>query len=134
MSGSPAGAVAAATKSADDTRQMAAELAALARPSDVILVSGDLGSGKTTFAQGFGRGLGVHEPIVSPTFTLWTSPSSSTREASPSSSGATWWPRPCRPTSWTCDWSSATPTTSGASCCGPSGRRGRPGSLRCERR
>jgi tRNA threonylcarbamoyladenosine biosynthesis protein TsaE len=66
----PAGPVAAATKSADDTRQMAAELAALARPSDVVLVSGDLGSGKTTFTQGFGRGLGVEEPIVSPTFTL----------------------------------------------------------------
>ena len=70
MTGPPAGAIVAATKSADDTRQMAAELATLARPSDVILVSGDLGSGKTTFTQGFGRGLGVREPIVSPTFTL----------------------------------------------------------------
>ena len=60
----------AATKSADDTREMAAQLATLARPSDVVLLSGDLGSGKTTFAQGFGRGLGVVEPIVSPTFTL----------------------------------------------------------------
>jgi tRNA threonylcarbamoyladenosine biosynthesis protein TsaE len=62
--------ITAATKSADDTREMAAQLAALARPSDVVLLSGDLGSGKTTFAQGFGRGLGVVEPIVSPTFTL----------------------------------------------------------------
>ncbi|HUP69419.1 MAG TPA: tRNA (adenosine(37)-N6)-threonylcarbamoyltransferase complex ATPase subunit type 1 TsaE [Acidimicrobiales bacterium] len=60
----------ALTKSADDTRELAAAVAALARPQDVILLSGDLGAGKTTFAQGFGRGLGVTEPIVSPTFTL----------------------------------------------------------------
>ncbi len=62
--------ITAATKSADDTREMAAQLATLARPSDVVLLSGDLGSGKTTFAQGFGRGLGVTDQIVSPTFTL----------------------------------------------------------------
>ncbi|HVE45736.1 MAG TPA: tRNA (adenosine(37)-N6)-threonylcarbamoyltransferase complex ATPase subunit type 1 TsaE [Acidimicrobiales bacterium] len=60
----------ALTKSADDTRELAVAVAALARPQDVILLSGDLGAGKTTFAQGFGRGLGVTEPIVSPTFTL----------------------------------------------------------------
>lgn len=60
----------ALTKSAEDTRELAAAVAALARPRDVILLSGDLGAGKTTFAQGFGRGLGVTEPIVSPTFTL----------------------------------------------------------------
>ena len=40
------------------------------RPGDVLLLAGDLGSGKTTFAQGFGAGLGVTEPITSPTFTL----------------------------------------------------------------
>lgn len=60
----------AMTKSAEDTRDLAAALAVLARPQDVILLSGDLGAGKTTFAQGFGRGLGVSQPIVSPTFTL----------------------------------------------------------------
>ncbi len=60
----------ALTKSAEDTRELAAAVAPLARPGDVILLAGDLGSGKTTFAQGFGRGLGVTEPIVSPTFTL----------------------------------------------------------------
>lgn len=60
----------AATKSADDTREMAAQLATLAKPGDLILLAGDLGAGKTAFAQGFGRALGVDEPIVSPTFTL----------------------------------------------------------------
>ena len=59
-----------ATKSAEDTREVAGQLAALARRGDVVLLAGDLGSGKTTFAQGFGRALGVAEPIVSPTFTL----------------------------------------------------------------
>jgi tRNA threonylcarbamoyladenosine biosynthesis protein TsaE len=58
------------TKSADDTRDLAAQLAGLARPGDVVLLSGDLGAGKTTFTQGFGRGLGVPERITSPTFTL----------------------------------------------------------------
>ncbi|MEO7837308.1 MAG: tRNA (adenosine(37)-N6)-threonylcarbamoyltransferase complex ATPase subunit type 1 TsaE [Acidimicrobiales bacterium] len=60
----------ALTKSAEDTRDLAAAVAVLARPRDVVLLCGDLGAGKTTFAQGFGRGLGITEPIVSPTFTL----------------------------------------------------------------
>ena len=58
------------TKSADDTRELGVALASMARPGDLILLSGDLGAGKTTLAQGFGRGLGVEEPIVSPTFVL----------------------------------------------------------------
>jgi tRNA threonylcarbamoyladenosine biosynthesis protein TsaE len=58
------------TKSVDDTRALAFEVAALSRPGDIILVAGDLGSGKTAFAQGFGRALGVVELITSPTFTL----------------------------------------------------------------
>lgn len=58
------------TKSADDTRELGAALAAGARPGDLILLSGDLGAGKTTLAQGFGRGLGVKDSIVSPTFVL----------------------------------------------------------------
>ena len=62
--------IVATTKSPDDTREMAALVASLARAGDVILLSGDLGAGKTTFAQGFGRGLGVADPVVSPTFTL----------------------------------------------------------------
>ncbi len=52
------------------TRDMAAALAGLARPGDLYLLAGELGAGKTAFAQGFGRGLGVDEPITSPTFTL----------------------------------------------------------------
>ena len=60
----------ARTKSADDTRALAAELAAVARPGDLILLAGDLGAGKTTFVQGFGRALSVEEPITSPTFVI----------------------------------------------------------------
>jgi tRNA threonylcarbamoyladenosine biosynthesis protein TsaE len=62
--------ITAHTKSSEDTRELAATLAGMAKPGDLILLAGDLGSGKTTFAQGFGAGLGVQEPIVSPTFTL----------------------------------------------------------------
>ncbi|MDP8976941.1 MAG: tRNA (adenosine(37)-N6)-threonylcarbamoyltransferase complex ATPase subunit type 1 TsaE [Actinomycetota bacterium] len=62
--------ITALTKSADDTRELGAAVASLASAGDVILLSGDLGAGKTTFAQGFGRGLGVQDEIVSPTFTL----------------------------------------------------------------
>jgi tRNA threonylcarbamoyladenosine biosynthesis protein TsaE len=58
------------TKSVDDTKAVAATLAELARPGDLILLAGDLGAGKTAFAQGFGAALGVDEPITSPTFTL----------------------------------------------------------------
>jgi tRNA threonylcarbamoyladenosine biosynthesis protein TsaE len=58
------------TKSADDTRALGAELARLLRPGDVVLLAGDLGAGKTSLVQGLGRGLGVDEPITSPTFTL----------------------------------------------------------------
>ena len=58
------------TRSADDTRALAAALAELARPGDLILLAGELGAGKTAFAQGFGAALGVVEQITSPTFTL----------------------------------------------------------------
>ena len=58
------------TASPDETRALAGVVARACRPGDVLLLAGDLGSGKTTFAQGFGAGLGVTEPITSPTFTL----------------------------------------------------------------
>ena len=60
----------ATTSSAEETRALAASLAELVRPGDVVLLGGDLGAGKTTFTQGLGRALGVKEPITSPTFTL----------------------------------------------------------------
>ena len=60
----------ARTKSADDTRALAMELASLARSGDLILLSGGLGAGKTAFAQGFARGLGVQDPVTSPAFVL----------------------------------------------------------------
>jgi len=62
--------IVAHTSSAADTLELGEALAELARPSDLILLSGDLGAGKTTFCQGFGKGLGVEDQITSPTFTL----------------------------------------------------------------
>ncbi|MFW2332201.1 tRNA (adenosine(37)-N6)-threonylcarbamoyltransferase complex ATPase subunit type 1 TsaE [Ilumatobacter sp.] len=52
------------------THSIAATVASLARAGDVIVLAGDMGAGKTAFAQGFGRALGITEPITSPTFTL----------------------------------------------------------------
>ena len=60
----------ALTKSVEDTRAMAAELALLAVPGDLIVLAGDLGTGKTAFTQGFARGLGVVEAVTSPAFVL----------------------------------------------------------------
>ena len=51
-------------------RELGKHVARLTRGGDLILLSGPLGAGKTTFAQGFGAGLNISEPIVSPTFTI----------------------------------------------------------------
>jgi tRNA threonylcarbamoyladenosine biosynthesis protein TsaE len=58
------------TKSVDDTRAMGAEIAAVCAPGDLLVLAGDLGTGKTAFAQGLARGLGVAEPVTSPAFVL----------------------------------------------------------------
>jgi tRNA threonylcarbamoyladenosine biosynthesis protein TsaE len=60
----------AETGSAEETAQRGAKLAATLRPGDVVLVSGDLGAGKTTFVRGAMRALGVTEPVTSPTFVI----------------------------------------------------------------
>lgn len=55
---------------AADMHALGTHLANHMHGGEVILLSGPLGAGKTTFAQGFGAGLGIREPIVSPTFTI----------------------------------------------------------------
>jgi tRNA threonylcarbamoyladenosine biosynthesis protein TsaE len=57
-------------RSLAETHSIAAALASLARSGDLIVLSGEMGAGKTAFAQGFGAALGVTEPITSPTYTL----------------------------------------------------------------
>ncbi|MEW6580856.1 MAG: tRNA (adenosine(37)-N6)-threonylcarbamoyltransferase complex ATPase subunit type 1 TsaE [Chloroflexota bacterium] len=52
------------------TQALGQLLGALLRPGDVVCLSGDLGAGKTAFAQGIGRGWGARERVTSPTFTL----------------------------------------------------------------
>lgn len=54
----------------DATLQLGMELGRSLPPGTILLLQGDLGSGKTTLVQGIGQGLGITDPIVSPTFTL----------------------------------------------------------------
>jgi tRNA threonylcarbamoyladenosine biosynthesis protein TsaE len=58
------------TDSPDGTKDVAARLARLCTAGDVVLLIGDLGAGKTAFAQGFAGALGVAGPVTSPTFAL----------------------------------------------------------------
>jgi tRNA threonylcarbamoyladenosine biosynthesis protein TsaE len=53
-----------------ETEAAGAELARRLSPGDVVLVSGELGTGKTTFVRGACRALGVEGPVTSPTFTI----------------------------------------------------------------
>ena len=58
------------SSSPEETESLAAKLAAELRAGDVVTVSGELGSGKTTFVRGACRALGVHDAVTSPTFTI----------------------------------------------------------------
>ena len=58
------------TYSAEETEALGGRLAGRLRPGDVVLVSGEMGAGKTTLIRGACRALGVTEPVTSPTFTI----------------------------------------------------------------
>ena len=54
----------------EDARALGAWLAGLLRPGDLVVLVGPLGAGKTALTQGIGQGLGVREPVTSPTFVI----------------------------------------------------------------
>jgi tRNA threonylcarbamoyladenosine biosynthesis protein TsaE len=58
------------TQSPAETRRVGRALAAVLEADDVVLLAGPLGAGKTEFTKGIAEGLGIREPVVSPTFTL----------------------------------------------------------------
>jgi tRNA threonylcarbamoyladenosine biosynthesis protein TsaE len=58
------------TSSPEETEAVAARLARELRPGDLVTVSGELGTGKTTFVRGAARALGVTQAVTSPTFTV----------------------------------------------------------------
>jgi tRNA threonylcarbamoyladenosine biosynthesis protein TsaE len=54
----------------EDTRALGAALAGIVGPGDLLVLVGPLGAGKTALTQGLGAGLGVREPVTSPTFVI----------------------------------------------------------------
>jgi tRNA threonylcarbamoyladenosine biosynthesis protein TsaE len=58
------------TNSENETEALGEALGRLLQPGDVLALIGDLGAGKTCLARGVARGLGIHEPVTSPTFIL----------------------------------------------------------------
>ena len=60
----------ARTGGAEATRELAGAVAGLVRAGDIVVLAGDLGTGKTVFVQGFARALGIDEVVTSPTFIL----------------------------------------------------------------
>ena len=63
-------AISVRTSSVEETRDLASLLKKVFKAGDVVVLSGDLGAGKTAFTQGLGLALGIENPITSPTFTL----------------------------------------------------------------
>nr|WP_255471910.1 tRNA (adenosine(37)-N6)-threonylcarbamoyltransferase complex ATPase subunit type 1 TsaE [Quadrisphaera setariae] len=59
-----------AVPTAEDMHELGRALARLLRPGDLVVLTGDLGAGKTTLTQGVGDGLGVRGPVTSPTFVI----------------------------------------------------------------
>ena len=70
MAGRPAATFTLVTCGQEETEGLGEVLAPLLRAGDVLLLSGDLGAGKTQLVKGIARGLGVSEPITSPTFNI----------------------------------------------------------------
>lgn len=58
------------TYSAEETRALGKKLVAHLQPGDIVLLQGDLGAGKSEFARGVARGLGIEGPVPSPSFTI----------------------------------------------------------------
>lgn len=65
-----AGALVARTSTVAATQELAAALAERCSAGDLLVLAGEMGAGKTAFAQGFARGLGVTDRVTSPTFTI----------------------------------------------------------------
>src|SRR3954468_24630978 len=68
--GTPSVAARLAVPSAEAMRELGRELSTLLTDGDLVVLTGDLGAGKTTLTQGIGSGLGVREDITSPTFVI----------------------------------------------------------------